>query len=381
MKNIKKEAMYAALIVMIGSGLTFLLMSGKDKNRFPEQHGHIITVETLSVQKKDYRLSIPAWGFVEPSEIIDIRSELSGKIDFVSNDLFRGARVMKGQLLFSLDKREYLNILAEAEAAAEESRQALKKEMGWQKIVKKEVELLDDPDLIAGKNPLMLRQPQLKELEARLRASTARQDQARLDLERTQITSHCTGVILEESVAPGRYLDTGDISLKLACTGFYNIIAFYPSEYSLDTGGSNPRIRINGRQYEGRVKAVIPQIDSATRQKQALIEFKGDDITIGDYAGLTLSGNCLTDVAVLEKEVLRTSNAVWVLSPAKTLEIRNVTIIGEDSRHVCIAEGLENGDLVIVSHIASPLQGMKLNKKEPVRIAQHDEASSGETRK
>jgi RND family efflux transporter MFP subunit len=377
MKVIKKELWYVILILVAGCGLTLALVSGEKKNPIPHNTGHTINVKIVTVKKSDYQLMMPTWGFVEPAEIIHIRSELAGKIDSTGKDVFKGAKIQKGKLLFSLDNREYLNVLAEAEAANEQAQQALEMEMGWQNIVKKEMELLDDPELMDNKNPLMLRQPQLKELKARIKAAEARLALARLNLEKTRILSPCTGIILDESVAIGRFTDPGEIPIRFACTESYHIIANYSSGYSLDSEGSDVTIQVGPNQYIGHIKSLIPQIDGETRQKQALVEFKADNITIGSHAAVTLPGKCHKNVVVLDKAALRTSGTLWVLSKENTLEIRNVMISGEDSRNICVMKGLNEGESVILSHIASPLQGMKLNAVKSETIVLQDEGKSG----
>ncbi len=377
MKVINKELLYVVLILVTGCGLTLALISGEEGNPIPYNIDHTINVKTGTVKRSDYQLKIPAWGFVEPAETVNIRSELAGKIDLIGNDVYKGAKIQKGKLLFSLDNRDYLNVLAEAEAANEQSQQALEMEMGWQNVVKKEMELLDDPEVMVNKNPLMLRQPQLKELKARMKATEARLDMARLNLEKTRILSPCAGIILDESVAIGQYTDPGEIPISFACTETYHIIANYSSGYSLDTEDSSVTIQVGPNQYIGHIKSVIPQIDSDTRQKQALVEFTADNITMGSHAAVILPGKCHKNVVVLDKAALRASGTVWVLSQENTLEIRNVIISGEDSRNICVNKGLNEGERVILSHIASPLQGMKLNAVKSETIVLQDEENSG----
>ena len=122
----------------------------------------------------------------------------------------------------------------------------------------------------------------------------------------------------------------------------------------------------NEVRHEGVVKAVLPQIDPETRQKQALIEFGAERVSLGAYASLTLPGPSLKSVVVLPKEALRPGSTVWVLSESSTLEIRKVKIHAQDMLNVAIGEGLTGHDLVILSHIASPSQGMKLRMTTPI---------------
>lgn len=377
MKVNKKEFWYVLLVLITGCVLTLVLVLGEEENQFPQNIDHTINVKIVTVKKSDYQLMIPAWGFVEPAETVNIRSELAGKIDFTGKDVFKGAKIQKGKLLFSLDNRDYLNALAEAEAANEQAQQALEMEMGWQNVVEKEMELLDDPEVLDNKNPLMLREPQLKELKAGLKATEARLAQARLNLEKTRIFSPCTGIILDESVAIDQFTDPGESPIKFACTESYHIIANFSSGYSLDSEEGNVTIQVGPNQYTGHIKSVIPQIDSETRQNQALVEFTAEDLTMGSHAVLTLPGKCQKNIVVLDKAALRSSGTLWVLSPENTLEIRNVLISGEDNRNICVTKGLNEGEKVILSHIASPLQGMKLNAVKSETIVLQDEEKSG----
>jgi hypothetical protein len=87
---------------------------------------------------------------------------------------------------------------------------------------------------------------------------------------------------------------------------------------------------------------------------------------LGAYASLTLPGPSFKNVAVLPKEALRHGNTVWVLSENSTLEIRNVAVLAQDILNAVIGEGLKAQDHVILSHIASPLQGMNLHRAIPI---------------
>jgi hypothetical protein len=44
----------------------------------------------------------------------------------------------------------------------------------------------------------------------------------------------------------------------------------------------------------------------------------------------------------------------------RTLDIRTVSIVWSDAGHVYTTEGLGEGDLLITSHLGTPVKGMKL---------------------
>ena len=361
MKRFKKKKLLPALIALAGCAVTVLLVALGEEEKFHVVTSMPLTVETLFVKKTNYQLQVPAWGFVEPRETLDICAEVSGKVVQVPDSVFAGAVVKENELLFKIDDRTYQNTLAEAIAEKSQAQQALEIEKGRQIIAEKEWEFLENSKWQGSKNKsLALRIPQLREREAALQIAAAKEARAALDVERTQITSPCDGVILDENLALGRFFEIGDAGLQIACTDCYQITAFFSPEYAIDPGATFVSINTGSNRHEGVIRSALPEIDRKTRYKQMLIEFSGSQVVLGDYAELMLPGPFHGDVTVIPKKALRSGNTVWVLSKNRTLEIRTVTVLGKDTENVVVGEGLFENDQVVLSHIASPLAGMKL---------------------
>jgi RND family efflux transporter MFP subunit len=361
MKRHGKGRWYAILIFLAGCAVAVLLLGNEEEAHFSEKSKTALTVETVHIRKRDYCVQVPAWGFVEPRETIDIRPEIAGKVTEVPAGIFAGAIVKQGDLLFSIDDREYLNTLEEAKADTEQAWQALEIEKGRQAVARSEWEVLADSSQEGSQvSSLALREPQLKEKEAAVQKATARQAQAALDVERTRVTAPCDGVVLGEDLAKGQVLDAGYAAMQIACTDCYQVTAFFSQEYALDPGSPAAMIDLGPDRYEGTVKSFIPRIDPETRQRQALVTFDGAEVGLGAYASLTLAGPSFSDVAVIPEEALRADGTVWVLGDGGTLEIRNVTVLAQDPTNVVIGQGLTGNEHVILSHIASPLAGMAL---------------------
>ncbi len=377
MKHPKKSWWAGLLIILAGGAMTVLLVAGEEKEPLIDIHAPVQGVETRSVRLTDYRVRIPAWGFVQPREIIDIRTEIAGKVTRVSADLFAGAKVKRGTFLFAIDARDYQNILAEAMAIHEQARQDLAIEAGMQVIAQSEWELLQQSKWLGRQNkPLALREPQLKARQAAVQIAAAKQALAALDVERARITAPCDGVILMESLAKGQVLDTGHTALRLACTDRYQIVASFSAQFQLDPKVRTVSIDIGSDPHAGFIQSELPRIDHETRQKQTLVVFDGDDIVLDAYASLTLPGPHFKHVAVLPDASLRPGNSVWVLRDNGTLEVRAVTVLARDRMHIVIGDGLKAGEQVILSHIASPLQGMPLRPVAPAAADRRIQASS-----
>lgn len=357
--------MFAVLIALIGGAVTILLVAGEEEEELLTQISMpALSVEILAAQKTDYRLQVPAWGIVEACEIIDICTEVPGKVAFVSDGVFAGAPVTRDTHLFSLDERSFKNTLAESIAILEQAKQALAIERGRQIIAKTEWKLLNNSKWQGNKDrSLVLREPHLKEREAALEIAIAGQNQAALDVERARVTAPCDGIILAEALAVGQRLDTGDTALQLACTECYFVKAMFSPEYSMVRTAGPVSVEVGSNHYSGIVKAVLPQINPETRHKQALVEFKGKHVTLGAYVLLNLPGSYFKNVVLLPRDALRPESTVWMLSEENMLEIREVQVLARDFHYVVISEGVAEGDRVILSHIASPLQGMPLGLK------------------
>ena len=357
----RKGRWTAFLVALAGCTLAASLAIRGREGAVAEVRQPAMAVETLRVQKKAYRVRVPAWGFVEPQETIDIRSEVPGRIAAVSGGLFTGAAVKQGALLFSIDPRACQNALAQATAALEQARQTLIIEEGRQAIARAEWKLLAQSEWKGLRNkPLALREPQLKTCRAAVQMALARRSQAALDLERTRIFAPCTGVVLKENIAEGQVVDTADEALRMACTGGYRVMASFSAGYLLDPDARTASVRIGKERYSGMILAVPPRVDPQTRHKEALVAFEGKGVVLGAYASLVLPGPVFKEVAVLPVAALRSGNTVWIFAENNTLEIRPVTVLARDLAHVVIGQGLEGRARVILSHIASPLQGMPL---------------------
>jgi hypothetical protein len=70
----------------------------------------------------------------------------------------------------------------------------------------------------------------------------------------------------------------------------------------------------------------------------------------------------LADVFSIPRLALHDGNQVWILTQNGTLDIRNVEIIWSEHDDVFVRRQLKNGERLIISHLAAPVQGMHLRQ-------------------
>lgn len=363
MKLIGKSKALSIGIFIGGVGAALMVMVSEPERENDTVQQSSLAVEISELQRSSYRLRIPAWGYVEPREFIEIHPQVSGMVNYVSQSVFSGALITTGDHLFHIEEKEYHNRLQESLAKTVQIRQALEIEKGKQAIARQEYLMLENTSRNNTLNKeLVLRLPQLKEKEALLKENEAKLAQSQLDYDRTRIVSPCTGVILDDNVAVGQVVAKDYSALRVGCTEKYHIPAHYSSRYTIDLSSEKVEIEIQNRWYTGSIKGQVPYIHPQMRQKMILVELDSQEsLLLNSYASLFVSGQYYNNAFLIPKEALRRENTVWLLSDSNTLMVRKVEVIAEDRRYAVVLEDLEQGDRLILSHIAQPIQGMVLH--------------------
>jgi hypothetical protein len=94
-------------------------------------------------------------------------------------------------------------------------------------------------------------------------------------------------------------------------------------------------------------------------------------LLIGEYVRAEVEGRRLNDVFVIPRAALRNDSTVWIMSTDRTLSIRTVSPVWRDERTVVLQNDLHTGELLIVSDLPAPVEGMELQPKPA-----HNQAST-----
>jgi multidrug efflux pump subunit AcrA (membrane-fusion protein) len=102
-------------------------------------------------------------------------------------------------------------------------------------------------------------------------------------------------------------------------------------------------------------------------------------LLIGEYVRVEIEGSPLSQVFRIPRLALRENDTIWVVGEDSTLNIRPVTTIWRDTQTVFLDQGLNPGDQVIVSDLAAPVEGMKIQMQgaETAEPARGKEMGSG----
>jgi RND family efflux transporter MFP subunit len=228
-------------------------------------------------------------------------------------------------------------------------------------------------------------------------------DQAQLELRRTSIEAPFDAQIIRRDVNVGSQLSPSDTIGRLVGTEAYWISVEVPQSQlrwlstERDGQGKGSKVVVRNRQgwpdgatREGHLTRVVGTLDDATRMVRVLATVndplaRGEDsegkppLMLGAFVEVTLHGETLKDVIRLDREFVRTNDTVWVMKNGK-LEVRNLDILMKDATYAYIAGGLEDGDQVVTTNLATVVDGAPLRLEETTQNGspQTDEEEAGE---
>lgn len=270
------------------------------------------------VREGDLVLTVATTGQVRSDAESKLKAEVAGTVEEV---LARpGDRVTRGQPLVRLDPRPFDLAVREAESAVDQS-----------ELQSMETWLADS--LATGQGPAPDRR-RYAQVRAGLPAAKVRLEKARLDRERSTIVAPFDGVVDRLDVAAGERVQPGQSITAVVDLRNLRVEASV-LEHDL------PLIRVGGRAVvtsaaapdraaEGRVTAVLPLVDSATRAGRAFVRVTAPSsggasaLRPGMYADVRLEATRLTGRrlvparAVIERDgrplvfVVKDGRAQWV---------------------------------------------------------------------
>lgn len=337
-------------------------------------------VETVIVHRSDYRPKLVVLGTVTPAQDIILSPRVRGQVLKVADSFVPGQTVKKDELLLQIDPADFNHALAIRESELEQAKASLKIEEGQGELAKKELALLEDTIQVTNRD-LVLRVPQIESIRAQVKAAEAAVNQANLDLERTCIYAPFDAQILRRSVNVGSQVAPGDELAQLVGIKEYWIMATvpvrslrwvqFPSDQQEGSSVTlrNPGTWPPGAERHARVSRMIGTLDQETRLARVLItvndplgtETGAPPLIIDTLVETHIDGRAIENVVRLSRDYIRSGDSVWVMKDNK-LNIRYPTIVFRDAEFAYISDGLEDGEEVVITTLATVAEGIGLKK-------------------
>ena len=141
------------------------------KDRAPAEQGEVTralrAVEYIVAREVPFRARATAFGNVEPADVVNARSEVSGKIVYVHPDLEKGASVAEGTVVLRIEPTTFELSLSQSQAGLDSSRFALAQLETEEKTTRDALEIAVDNLEVGQKELERTRSMQEKNLVAR----------------------------------------------------------------------------------------------------------------------------------------------------------------------------------------------------------------------
>ncbi len=390
--NRKKTLLLSLIILLVGGGITAIIFSTEPTaTRAGATKETAMLVEVIDAEKGNFTPTVTALGAVEAAEDIILSPRVGGEIVERASDFTPGGFVSKGDELLKIDPADYRNILNQRQSELQQAEADYEIELGRQSIAQQDYEMLDDT-LSNENRALVLRQPQLNAARSRVESARAAVEQAQLDLERATIRAPFDAYIISRNANLGSQVAIGDELGRLVGLDTYWVEATIPLSKLKwltipinGTTGSDVTIRnrtgwMPGDTRTGRLYRLIGSLEDQTRLARVLItvsdplsyldENRGKpQLMIGSYVEAEIQASELEDVVRLSRDYIRNNDTVWIMENSE-LKIRDVSILFEDSGYAYITEGVDEGDQIITTNLATVVEGT------PVRLDGEDAAAA-----
>ncbi|XOZ34478.1 efflux RND transporter periplasmic adaptor subunit [Halomonadaceae bacterium KBTZ08] len=383
-----KTAFITLVILALGAALIWLIFRTEPTaTRSPESTRETaMLVDVITAERADYHPTITAMGQVRAARELTLRPRVSGQIIKRAPDFSPGGKVEQGEMLVRIDPADYKATLQQRRSELRQRRSELAIEQGRQNVAQQEFELLGE-DLEKPNKALVLRQPQLKQARAQVESAQAALNQAQLNLDRTRVTAPFDARVLSREISVGSQVSTGEALGRLVGVDKYWVEATVPQkhlprlrfEQRNGEAGAPATIRNdtawpNGQHRKGHLQRLIGELNDTTRLARVLITVKDPlalkpealgkpRLLLGSFLNTRIKGRKIKNVVRVKRNHIRRDNTIWVMEAGK-LAIRSPDIVFRDSQYAYLRSGVEAGESVITSDLATVVEGADLRTDE-----------------
>lgn len=380
---IRGMARFALPLLVIFAGVFGFILMGilqpePDTKAEPPRAAPVLTAQA---EVRSVELAVQAQGEVRPRTEINLASQISGKISYVSPAFLEGGQFKRGDTLFRIVSAEYDLRVTQSQANVAQAQTVLTRELSEADIARR-----DWDDLGEGEaSPLSLREPQVAEARARLAATMAALDEAKLQQARTIIRAPFSGRIREKTVSIGEYItpgqklgriyaiDIADVKLPLTDADLAKLGLGIGFRATKARPGPNvvfsATIAGEPHTWQGRIARTDSGYDPSTRVLYAYAELNdpygtgsdnGTPMASGLFVSARVKGRTTEHSIVVPRNALRGTDKIYIANADNTLSIRTVKIASSDRYQAVVTSGLNGNETVIVSPVRGVAEGMRI---------------------
>lgn len=401
--------------------LTFEAIENQPEPVTPSEKSIAPQIDVISVTPSSETVRVEVFGEARPRYVLAMPAEVAGIVESVSPHFKSGNHVKQSESLAKLKDLDYRQVLATAEQGLAQAslellqaqREAQQAQDEWQQSGQQ-----GQPD-----SPLVLREPYVAVAEAQVKQAQLAVDQARAELAKTNIAPHFDAWVQATSLAPGQYVQPGEIIATLYDTTQIEIrLPISESQWALlpdrktlidsawpvtltsvgiastaassaSAGESDSETRDPlkpTQRWTGYVARVEQHIETATRQRALVVIVEQSEDTQrlllpGTFVKATLEGKRYENVWRVPASSLSRTGDIWFIDTDNQLQRCKVNVLFEHQGNLFVENPAHqniNGEamlLVAVKPLVTYFVGQLVEPKLPGQQHSIVASSRGQT--
>lgn len=375
----KKRALLPPIIIVVAILLLVAMIALRPQPPQRSNEKPPVLVEVLEAQPENVRFQVEGQGNVKPKHMTNVVTQVSGQIIEVADNFVNGGFFKQGDVLVTIDPADYRVALQSAKASLAQAKAALAEESARAKVAKDEWESLQMGEIPA----LGIREPQVASAVAAVQSAEAAVAKAQRDLDRTVIRAPYDGILQNKNVDIGQYVsmntqvgalygsEVAEIRVPLSDRD----LAYIDLPEANDDGAS-PHVALSsqvaGKTYTWHGNLVRSEgiLDANSRVIYGVVEVQDPynqaseqhdmPLRFGRFVQLVIDGIEAQQVFRVPRYALTIDDKLWVVDDERRLQLRDVNIVRAEAQHVVIDQGLDAGDLVVLTQLSNALPSMKV---------------------
>ncbi|MCG8296132.1 MULTISPECIES: MdtA/MuxA family multidrug efflux RND transporter periplasmic adaptor subunit [Pseudomonas] len=333
-----------------------------------------VPVRVEPVRVGDFPLYYKALGTVTATNTVNVRSRVAGEL--VKIHFKEGQQVKAGDLLAEIDPRSYRIALQQAEGTLAQNQAQLKNA---------QVDLARYKGLYAedsiAKQTLDTAEAQVGQFQGLVKTNQAQVNDARLNLDFTQIRAPISGRVGLRQLDLGNLVAANDTTALVVITQTEPInVAFTLPETQLDTvlaryrsGASLPVEAWDRGDQKLQATGVLGSLDNQIDTTTGTLKFKGTfqnkdhALFPNQFVNVRLLADTLKQVVLAPSAAIQFGNDgtfVYVVNAESKVNIRKLKVGASDGEHTVIVEGLAAGDRLVLEGTDRLREGTKVEVVE-----------------
>ena len=421
---------FIALVIIVAAVLLAKSMVDK-KEELPKRQAleRSFTVTVMQPELGNFSPSIKSYGSIVASKNIDIRVQVAGVTQTVSNNLVVGAKVKKGELLLSIDNFNYDGAVQDAKSALSDAllqlkiaKQQLELEKLNLDVAKQQLELglkdlertralhksgsitskaLEDKEFLISQTEqsvvqkqtsLALQQSTIERQSISISRVEWNLEKAEEQLDNTKIFAPFDAIVISETAEIGRVITNNEVVAKLYQSNSLEVhFTLSDNQYGLLLGDGlvNRPLEIvwdiepNPITVRGKIIRSGAEVNAAKGGVEIFASLAGDNLDAlkpGSFVAVNINGISYSNAIKVPETAIYENNHLYVMHEGR-MQKQDIEFLARDGQDIIVRANIAKEDRIITTRLAQAGDGLRVKvegEEQPKREKSEALSSSAE---